>query len=104
MNMMSDVQSKRRLALVALAGLVLSSRVQGGEVLRLNSGPTHLRSGNVPEWEEFAVAPNGRQLDLRFTAEANDSEATLFIQQHDVRQDWFVELNGKRLGKLFLME
>jgi len=28
----------------------------------------------------------------------------LFIRQEDVRQDRFVELNGKRLGKLFLME
>jgi hypothetical protein len=70
----------------------------------LNSGRTHLRSGSVPEWEEFAATPNGRRLDLRFTAQANTSEATLVIRQDDVRQDWFVELNGKRLGKLFLME
>ena len=70
----------------------------------MNSGRTHLRSGSVPEWEEFAATPNGRRLDLRFSAHTNASEATLFIRQDDVRQDWFVELNGKRLGKLFLME
>ena len=70
----------------------------------LNAGRTHLRSGSVPEWEEFAATPNGRRLDLHFTAQANVSETTLFIRQDDVRQDWFVELNGKRLGKLFLME
>ena len=70
----------------------------------LNAGRTHLRSGSVPEWEEFAATPYGRRLDLHFTAQANVSETTLFIRQDDVRQDWFVELNGKRLGKLFLME
>jgi hypothetical protein len=73
--------------------------------LLLNSGPIHLRSGNVPEWGEFAArTPDGRRLDLRFTAQPNASEATLFIQQDDVRQNWLVELNGKRLGNLFLME
>jgi hypothetical protein len=98
------VQSKR-LALIALTGLTLTSQVQGGEALLLNSGPTHLRSGNVPEWEEFAArTPDGRRLDLRFTAQENVSETTLFIRQDDVRQDWLVELNGKRLGNLFLME
>ena len=71
----------------------------------LNSGPTHLRSGKVPEWEEFAArTPDGRRLDLRFTAQPNASEATLFVRQDDVRQDWLVELNGKRLGVLFLAE
>ena len=99
------MQRKRRFALIALTGFVLSSRVEGGEALLLKSGRTHLRSGSVPEWEEFATrTPDGRRLDLRFTAQANTSEATLFIRQDDVRQDWFVELNGKRLGKLFLME
>ena len=29
---------------------------------------------------------------------------TLFVWQDDVKQDWRVELNGKRLGSLFLME
>lgn len=98
------MQSKL-LALIALTGLTLSSQVQGGEALLLNSGPTRLRSGTVPEWEKFASrTPDGRRLDLRFTAQANASEATLFIRQDDVRQDWLVELNGKRLGNLFLME
>jgi hypothetical protein len=99
-----DVQSKVRVV-VAVIALVLYSHGRGGEGLLLGSGPTHLRSGSVPEWEEFAErTPDGRRLDVRFTAQANATEATLFIRQDDVRQDWFVELNGKRLGKLFLME
>src|ERR1043166_172311 len=104
-HILSGVRSKRRIALIALTGLVLSSRGQIRKGLTLSSAPTHLRSGNAPEWEEFAArTPVGRRLDLRFTAQANAAEATLFIRQEDVRQDWFVELNGKRLGKLFLME
>ena len=99
------MQSKPRVALITLAVLVLAYRLKGAEAWVLNSGPTHLRSGDVPEWEEFAArTPNGRRLDLRFTTQTNASEATLFIRQDDVRQDWLVELNGKRLGNLFLME
>lgn len=65
----------------------------------------HLRSGDEAEWQEFVdKAPHGKRLDLRFEAQKNASEQTLIIRQYDVKQEWNVELNGKRLGKLFLME
>jgi hypothetical protein len=65
----------------------------------------HLRSGDKPEWQEFAARkPDGRRFDVTFNAALNRTEATLFIRQDDVRQDWFVELNGRRVGKLFTME
>lgn len=71
----------------------------------LNSKRIHLGVAGRPEWDEFAGrAPDGARLDLRFAAKANIEEATLLFRQEDVRQDWQVELNGKRLGKLFLME
>ena len=71
----------------------------------IHSGSTHLRSGDRPEWEEFArQTPDGRRLDLTFNSRSNASEATLFIRQDEVRQDWPVELNGKRIGRLFTME
>jgi hypothetical protein len=41
---------------------------------------------------------------LHFSAKSNAGEATLLIRQDDVKQDWAVELNKKRIGKLFLME
>jgi hypothetical protein len=85
--------------------LVSSLSVQGAEAMTLSAGRTHLRSGEVAEWTDFAnQKPAGSRLDLRFTAQPNATETTLFIRQDDVRQDWFVELNGRRLGKLFLME
>lgn len=71
----------------------------------LNSQPRHLRSGTNAEWDEFASQiPDGKRLDVRFTAAQNRTAQTLFIQQDEVRQDWNVELNGKRIGKLFTME
>jgi hypothetical protein len=64
-----------------------------------------LRSGSEPEWAEFAdKTPAGKRLDHRFQAQPNEEETTLFIRQRDVKLDWNVELNGRRLGKLFLME
>jgi len=74
-------------------------------LLTLNARRLHLGTTDVPEWEEFAAhTPDARRLDLRFNARTNVREVTLFIRQDDVRQDWAVELNGRRLGKLFLME
>jgi hypothetical protein len=65
----------------------------------------HLRSGNVPEWREYAgKTPDGTRLDIRFAAQANAGQNTLFIRQDNVKLDWRVELNGRRLGSLFLME
>ncbi len=92
-------------ALIASAILLTPAQIVAVDALVLNRERIHLRSGTVPEWTEFAAStPNGRRLDLRFTASSNATEATLFIQQDDVRHDWNVELNGRRLGKLFLME
>ncbi len=94
------------ICLIVLLGFPIS--VEGavdGETLWLNRERLHLRSGNAPEWGEFADSvPRGRRIDLRFPFKSNTSEAALFIRQDDVRQDWFIELNSKRLGKLFLME
>lgn len=71
----------------------------------LSSQLLHLRSGDVPEWEEYANrTPNGRRWEIHFASKPIAAPSTLFIRQNDVRQDWLVELNGKRLGRLFLME
>jgi len=73
--------------------------------LVINSQRIHLRSGDKPEWQDFAAqTPDGRRLDLKFNTSSNHAEAALFIRQDDVRHDWSVELNGRRVGKLFTME
>jgi hypothetical protein len=58
-----------------------------------------------PEWDWFAGDPPATpQWETVFMAHTNAREATLFLRQDDVKQEWPVELNGRRLGKLFLME
>src|ERR1051325_11828709 len=65
----------------------------------------HFRSGTKPEWDEFAnKTPDAASLQLRFTAHTNKEPATLFIRQDNVKLDWPVEVNGKKVGTLFLME
>jgi hypothetical protein len=88
-----------------LAGLLCCLVWANAGAAVINSRRVHLRSGDKPEWQEFATqTPYGRRLDLTFIANSNRTEATLFIRQDEVRQDWPVELNGKRIGKLFTME
>jgi hypothetical protein len=71
----------------------------------LDAAHYHLRSGTNAEWDEFtASVPQGKRLDVRFTAQSNATEHTLFLWQDDVKQDWRVEVNGRRVGSLFLME
>ena len=71
----------------------------------LESRVLHLRSGGTHEWDQFASRmPDGSRLDLRFESERNIRESTLLVFQDDVKLDWRLELNGRRLGKLFLME
>jgi len=65
----------------------------------------YLGTAGDPEWQEFAGrTPQGRRLDLKFTAQSNANENTLFIRQRDVKLDWRVELNGRKLCNLFVSE
>ncbi len=102
------VETMNGLVLVALSTFRLAScpaAAAAGQPLVLNQQRLHLGVPGRPEWEEFAGhTPDATRLDLRFQAQTNSRPATLFIRQENVRQDWFVELNGRRLGKLFLME
>lgn len=71
----------------------------------LEAEQIHLRSGEMPEWDEFAGrTPSGRRLDMAFSAETNAAVATLLVRQDDVRREWKVELNGRSLGPLMAME
>lgn len=61
----------------------------------------HLGVSGLPEWEEFAAStPHAPQLELAFSAAANETEGTLFIRQRNVKTTWNVLLNGRKLGTL----
>src|SRR5882672_9316451 len=88
-----------------LASLVSHAAEPADKALVLNEKRVRLGTEGAPEWEWFENDPPvARRLDLRFNTRSNTHEATLFIRQDEVRQDWSVELNGKPLGRLFLME
>ncbi len=84
--------------------MALSCAAATAGTVVINNQRVHLRSGELPEWDWFTNTPDARRLDLKFQSTTSTRETTLFIRQDDVRHDWRVELNGKRLGNLHLME
>ena len=60
----------------------------------------HLRSGVEREWSEFPLTAHGQRLDVKFASTINTTEQTFFVRQQDVKQDWHVLLNGRKLGEL----
>jgi hypothetical protein len=86
------------LGLTATVPVLAATRV-------LDSQIHHLGTANDPEWDVFAGAtPEGTTFNLTFDGHQNRAEQTLFLFQDDVKLNWSVELNGRRLGNLFLME
>src|SRR5688572_12757526 len=58
--------------------------------------------GPTREWSIFeGRKPHSPELRLKFNSKPNSREHTLFVRQDDVKQDWAVTLNGKKLGSLF---
>jgi hypothetical protein len=93
--------------LVVSFALLGASFPAGAEEPRafLDRSRYHLGIAGEPEWEEFAGrTPHGPRLDLRFTARANAEEWTIFIRQENVKEEWDVLLNGRKLGRLVLQE
>jgi hypothetical protein len=91
---------------LALLFLVGGTAVRAADPLRvLDKELYYLGSEGDTEWQEFeGRTQHSRRLDVKFTASKNDTEQTLFIRQRDVKLEWNVELNGRTLGRLFLME
>lgn len=64
----------------------------------------HLRAGEEREWANFPATAEAKELNLTFSARANDLPATLRLRQQDVKQKWKVRLNEKELGELRIDE
>ena len=59
-----------------------------------------LRNGVTREWSEFPAEVKEKQLTIHFPSHRNLSDETLSLYQYDVKQNWQVLINGKRLGSL----
>lgn len=94
-----------RFAIICALSLLCDGALAASRPILLNSQTLHLRSGSKPEWQEFdGKTPDGAGISFRFRSQSNTNEATLLIQQDNVKLDWIVAINGKKLGSLFLME
>ncbi len=90
-------------ALILIFCVVMTTACGHAQTLVTNR--YHLRSGTTPEWEEFEnKTPHGARLDLKFQSQKNSSEYTLLIHQYNVKLEWQVQINGQKIGTLFLME
>jgi hypothetical protein len=71
----------------------------------LEARTLHLGRPGSYEWEEFKDRPvDGERLERRFQAAANASEQALRLWHSNVKLNWTVKLNGKRLGILTTAE
>lgn len=68
--------------------------------LPLTDRAHHLRQAEPREWAEFPAEPDSQQLQLQFDVDDPDRYQTLILRQHDVKQNWTVQLNATPLGKL----
>jgi hypothetical protein len=96
-------------ALLSTLILLMLSAALGGStraaVQSIDDRVHHLGVAGQPEWDIFqGHTPESDHLEFQFESHRNLREQTLFIRQEDVKQDWTVKLNGKRLGSLFPME
>lgn len=83
-----------------LGSLLLSALGAAGQALTIDGKLYHLRNGAKPEWTEFARQPDAAQLTLHFQAQANPAFSTLILRQQDVKQEWAIQLNGRKIGAL----
>src|SRR5688572_17713146 len=83
----------------ALFGSVAPAQESGRRVL--DATRYHLGTAGLAEWEEFeASTPHGPQLELAFQSGATTGESTLLIRQRNVKTNWNVTLNGRKIGTL----
>jgi hypothetical protein len=100
-----DEMSRDAICRLALAVVLFSSASGAQSQVVIDSRRHHLGTAGQAEWQEFAGSvPEGRGLDLRFNGHANPVEATLLIRQRDVKLDWEIRLNDRRIGRLHPME
>ncbi|MBL9142791.1 MAG: CehA/McbA family metallohydrolase [Verrucomicrobiaceae bacterium] len=71
----------------------------------LESRRLHLGKAGAYEWDEFKDRKvDAERLELHFQSQANTSEQVLRVWQRDVKLNWPVLLNGKKLGILTTAE
>lgn len=92
------------LAAIVLPVLLQSPGLIAAEPRSLTPRLHHLRSGAEREWSDFPESAESTRLELTFPAAANEAEWTLTLRQQDVRRNWSVRLNDRKLADLVVDE
>ena len=84
--------------------LLLTIHASAAETM-LESRRLHLGKAGAYEWDEFKDRKvDAERMELHFQSQANTSEQALRVRQRDVKLNWPVLLNGKKLGILTTAE
>jgi hypothetical protein len=81
----------------------ISARAQRTNIL-IDPLLHHLGEKEVKAFPPANQKPENPRLDLNFEARSNSSEWTLRLEQRDVTDEWGIELNGKRIARLNILE
>lgn len=108
-----EVPSSRRIAakplsmnlLTLLIAVLLLSLPAMAATTPLEAKRLHLGKAGAYEWEEFKnLKVDAERMELHFQSTANTAEQALRIWHRDVKLNWPVLLNGKKLGILTTAE
>ncbi len=100
-----DILTTRRFGFLTVVFLLFTGQAARPANLVVDKALHHLGNPGEPEWEEFAHnRAEGQSLEWRFRGFDNLREARLLLRQRDVKLDWFVSLNDRPIGRLYLME
>lgn len=84
--------------------LMVPVLVAQNNIIELDSDLHHLRTTDTREWSEFPPNADQKKLRIQFSAEKNQTEFTLQVQQLNVKQNWQIDLNNSHLTNLYLNE
>ena len=87
------------LSSVLMTLLSLISLMSSAQIRFADSSSHHLRSSNELEWDEFANGIPKKELTIFFDV-SGKHQHSLSITQYDVKQNWNVLLNDKKIGSL----
>lgn len=79
--------------------LTLLSKNSVAQTRVLDNSAHHLRITDQPEWQEFATSAVKKELIILFNV-MKKKEHTISLVQYDVKQNWNVLLNDRKVGSL----
>ena len=75
-----------------------------GQRKNLDDKMHHIRNTDPREWLDFPEHAEASRYVLKFNTPITAGSSTLCIRQHDIKQDWSVELNNVKIGMLAVDE